>query len=83
MMTMIDLAVQMHGLDPRDVLEVELRVNGNGEVRITTPRALVHFDIDVDRLRHLLLMLDSMLEDYDRITLGFDRLADAVETEPL
>jgi hypothetical protein len=80
---MIDLSVLARGLDPRDHIEIELRVNGNGEIKMITPTALIHMAVDVEVLRHLLLMLDSMLEDYDKITLGVDRLQEAVETEPL
>jgi hypothetical protein len=73
----------MHGLDPRDRLHLDLNVNGSGELQVHTPKGAMRFDIDVERLRHLLLMLDSMLEDYDKITLGVDRLTDAEDTVPL
>jgi hypothetical protein len=80
---MIQLNVQCHGLDPRDRLHLDLNVSGSGEIQIHTPKGAMHFDIDVERLRHLLLMLDSMLEDYDKITLGVDRLDQTEDTVPL
>jgi hypothetical protein len=79
----IALAIKVHGLDPRNRMHVDLNVNGSGEIQIHTPTAAVHFNLDVEKLRDLLLMLDGMLEDYDRITLGEPDDTDIEDTMPL
>lgn len=80
---MTQLSVDLRGLDPRDLLELRLDENGSGRCWLTTPKSGTWIDLDVEKMRELLLMLDTMLEDYDKITLGIDRMADAVDTEPL
>ncbi len=80
---MNSLGVQLGGLDPREKLEIELRLDGSGRILVLAPNTMTWFDTDVEGVRHLLLMLENLLEDFDKITLGFDRLQDAVDTEPL
>lgn len=80
---MIALAIKVHGLDPRSRLHIDLNVNGSAEIQVHTPTAAVHFDVDVEKLRDLLLMLDGMLEDYDRITLGEPNDIEVEDTMPL
>ena len=64
-------------------MELDLALNGSARILLIAPNATVWCDTDLEGLRHLHLMLDAMLEDFDKVTLGVDRLQDVVDTEPL
>jgi hypothetical protein len=80
---MTTFSCELRALDPREKMEIELGLEGGGEIRLLSPKAVQWIQTDVEGLRHLLLMLEAMLEDYDKVTLGIDRVADAQDTEPL